>query len=164
MLISLFNGLKGAINITNVFDPASIEETNRRQEEERKEKDENSALSGMLDVMLGEDAHTVQREMDESHEQVKTKESNENAEQEKSKGKSALSSMLDVALGEDAHTVQKEMDESQEQEKTKESNEQNASIKGNLLMALRQSGAQRIDMDDDYQQNIQQAWEYNQGR
>ena len=161
MLISLFNGLKGAINITNVFDPASIEETNRRQEEERKEREEKSALSGMLDVMLGEDAHTVQKEMDESKEQAKTKESNE---QEKTKGKSALSGMLDVALGEDAHTVQKEMDDSHEQEKTKESKEQDSSIKGNLIMAFRQSGAQKVDVDDDYQQDIQQAWEYNQGR
>ena len=119
MLISLFNGLKGAINITNVFDPASIEEANRRQEEEkRSEETQNSALSGMLDVMLGEDAHTVQKEMDDSH----------------------------------------------EQEKTKESNEQDSSIKGNLIMAFRQSGAQRVDVDDDYQQDVQQAWEYNQGR
>ena len=153
MLISLFNGLKGAINITNVFDPASIEEANRRQEEEkRSEETQNSALSGMLDVMLGEDAHTVQKEMDESN------------EQEKTKGTSALSGMMDVALGEDAHTVQKEMDDSHEQEKTKESNEQDSSIKGNLIMAFRQSGAQRVDVDDDYQQDVQQAWEYNQGR
>ena len=147
MLISLFNGLKGAMNITKVIDPETIENTNNELE-----KTPKSALSAVWDVLTGEDAHEVQKELDASQEKDKEKHDRDSEKEEEKLITAPVSAMGAVLMGKDARDAQQELDETKERETEPEQ----PKTKSSLLKTLQSSSKQTVQSDDQISKDMWQ--------